>query len=851
MPEASRARPFMSLYALLWLYRRRLRAHRVQELLAGIGVTIAVALVFATIVAAGSIAGSAGEVAAVVAGPASLQMHARGPYGLPERLLAQVERQQGVSAAAPLLEQTATIVAPSGRHVSVDLAGANLSLVTLDGLAHTLPRSTLDPNGISLSLAAAKQLGLTGSKVLLQLDGRPIERSVSTVLGVRAFRALAQATVAVMPLEELQRLSAMQRRVTRILVATKPGRRALVAGELRRLGGSRVEVAPAEQDVTLLREALRPSDQASAFFASVSSLLGLLLAFNALLLTVPERRRAIADLRLLGVRRTAIAQMLLFQALLLGTLACIAGLGCGYLLSVNVLRQSPRYLDEAFTLGSRTIVSLAPVLLAIGAGLIASCLACAVPLLDLRRGRAIDAVRNGRDPAGGASHLQSRRVLAACCAALLVAASAIFAFAPALALLACVLLAGTATLAVPLTLAAVMRAANGPAESRPRLTILPVALSSLRGTTLRSFALAGTGAVALFGSIALGGAQADLTRGIDRFSASYSSDAGIWVGNPSDYQSVVPFEAGEISRQIAGLPGVSAVQRFQGGFMQLAGRRVWVLARPAGGAQHLLASQLLDGNPAAVARKLDRGGWIVVSKQIAQVLGASVGTAIALPTPSGPRRMRIAATTTNLAWSPGSILISSAEYQRLWQTSMPTALAVKLRDGASTTTVLKDVKRLLPPGGALQASTARQRQTSIEALASEGLGQLSAISTLLLIAAILAMAAALISTVWQRRTALADLRLWGVRPARLRAILLVEAALMLGAGCLTGALAGLYGQVVIDAYLERVTGFPVADLSTATAPLQTFALAAVAVLMLTAVPGWLASCVSPAAAFGE
>ena len=55
---------------------------------------------------------------------------------------------------------------------------------------------------------------------------------------------------------------------------------------------------------------------------------------------------------------------------------------------------------------------------------------------------------------------------------------------------------------------------------------------------------------------------------------------------------------------------------------------------------------------------------------------------------------------------------------------------------------------------------------------------------------------------------LATLRLSGVAPRRLRLILLVESALMLGAGCVTGAVAGIYGQVVIDGYLAHVTGFP-------------------------------------------
>ena len=52
------------------------------------------------------------------------------------------------------------------------------------------------------------------------------------------------------------------------------------------------------------------------------------------------------------------------------------------------------------------------------------------------------------------------------------------------------------------------------------------------------------------------------------------------------------------------------------------------------------------------------------------------------------------------------------------------------------------------------------------------------------------MAAALASSLWQRRAWLAGLRLSGAKPGRLRRILLLEATLMLGAGCLTGAIAG-------------------------------------------------------------
>jgi putative ABC transport system permease protein len=852
--ETLRAQPLMRPYALLYFYRRRLRAHAVQELLAGLGVAIAVALVFASIVAAGSISGSAEEVVHAVIGPASLQLHARGSDGMPESMLGRVERLPGVRQAAPLLEQTATVSTPTGRSLTVELAGADTSLVVLDGLAHTLPRATLQAGGIGLSRQSAERLGISStepSHVLLKLRGQAIRLNVSAVLGPEAFGALSQASVAVMPLEELQHLANLRNRVSRVLLSTAHGRTAEVRQELSRLAQGRVDVAPASQDVSLLRQALRPSDQASAFFATVSGLLGVLLAFTALLLTVPERRRAIADLRLIGVKRSAIVQMLLFQALLLGALASLVGLAGGYLLSLHAFHRSTGYLAEAFTLGTQTVVGIQPVLLAAAGGILAACLASAVPLLDLRRGCSLDVVYHEDGlPAHGLPRRASRALaLAAMC--LLIPTSLVFAVRPSLALLACALLALAAMLVVPPAFAAVLRAAHALAQRFQRLTILPVALSSLRATALRPLALAATGAVALFGAIALGGARGDLLRGIERFAHSYSADASIWVGTPGDNQATVDFQPGGAAARIARLRGVAGVRLFQGGFMQLDGRRVWVIARPSSAEREVLASEILEGELPRTLGRLSHGGWIAVSRQIAADRHVGVGGTLALPTPSGERRFRVAATTTNLAWSPGVVFLGSGDYRRLWRSNLPTALGVDVVAGADVGHVRLQAQSVLGPHSGLRAVSAAQREKEIDALTSEGLGQLGEISTMLLIAAILAMAAALTSAIWQRRASLAALRLSGVRPRRLRAILAVEAGLMLSAGCLVGALAGVYGQLVIDAYLAHITGFPVIDLGARLRPLETLALLGALVMAIVFAPAWLASRVPPTLAFDE
>ncbi len=848
------ARRLLHPAALLYLYRRRLRVHRVQEMLAGLGVAIAVALVFAAMVANGSVAGSAGEVVHAVIGPADLQLRARDSAGLDEHLVARVAHLPGVRQAAPLLEQTATLRSASGRHTTVDLAGADLRFAVLNGLAHTLPIAAFAPGGIGLSRTSAAELGVTASNgvsVELQLRGGVHRLGVAAVLGPEAAGALSQARIAVVPLGRLQQLAGLQGRLTRILIRSQPGQHALVRAELAKLAGDRLTVAPADADIGLLRQALRPSDQASGFFAAISALLGFLFAFNAMLLTVPERRQAIADLRLIGTKRAAIIQIVVFQALCLGLVASLVGLGAGYVLSLGVFHQSSSYLAEAFTLGSNTVVGLGPLLLALLGGMLATFLASAVPMLDLRRERSLDAVYATDGAPGNTLSARLGVRLGIAAAVLLVLTTIAFELQPALALVASGMLALATVLVIPMVFAAVLRIAAALAERFQRLTILQVALTSLRSTTLRSLALAATGAVAIFGGIALGGSRDDLLRGIDGFSHSYSADAALWVTNPQDNQATVSFDGARYRARIAHVPGVATVQSFQGGFLELGTRRTWIIARPPGANRRVLESQVIDGSPRRAIELLAGSGWIAVSQQLAEEHHVGPGGSLLLPTPGGNVRFRVAATTTNLAWSPGVIFIGAADYQRLWSTRSPTAFGVDLTPGANAATVRTALARALAPNSSLEVSTAPAREGRIDKLTSEGLSRLGEISVLLIIAAILTMAAALGSSVWQRRRALAGLRLSGVRVRRLRRILMLEAALMLGTGCITGAVAGIFGQIVIDAYLKHITGFPVASLATSGRPLEVLALVIVIVLAIVAVPGWSAARVSPTLALNE
>jgi putative ABC transport system permease protein len=854
---ALRTRRLLGPRALIYFYRRRLRAHGMQELLAGVGIAAGVSLVLAAGIAQGSITDATRTVLRAVIGPADLQLRARGPEGFPESRLAQVEAVPGVKQAAPLLERTMRVEGPGGRHASVYVAGTVLSLGVLDELGRTLPLSASEQHTVALSTASARAVGFTVSdlaahdRVKLAVGGLARRVRVSALLGPEAVGTLATAHLAVMPLETMQQLVGEPHRVSRILVQSAPRKKASVAAGLEAIAAGRLNVAGAEQDIAQLRQALRPARQASALFAIIGALLGFLLAFNAILLTVPERRQAMADLRLSGTRRSAIVQLVLFQALCLGVAASAIGVGLGYALSRSVFHQSTGYLAAAFALSGRTVVAPGIVLAAALGGLLVTCLASSAPLFDLRGGRPPDSIYLSRGVPGNTLRSGTQRLLGLGALALLALASVLYATAPETALAASVALALATVLGLPLVFSAVLAGAHALSERRGTLSTLAVALGGVRATTLRSVALAATGAVALFGSVALGGARSDLLSGIRSFAHGYAADAAVWVSEPEDNQATGRLMQAGLAKRIERLPGVATASPMYGSFLTVGNRRVWVIARSPGQADNVLAGQTLDGRASVAEQRLAEGGWVAVSDQIAREFHTHVGGTLSLPTPSGRRPYRVAALTTNLAWSPGVVFMNANDYTQAWRDARPSALAVLPAPGIGAGQVRAEIARSLPPGANLEVVTAASRQRSIDTLTSEGLAQLGVVSTLLIVTAVLALAAALASSINQRRSALASLRLAGAPPSRLRRILVVEGSLMLGAGCVTGALIGFYGQFVIDAYLRHVTGFPVANTGASPRPIEIFVLVLAAALAAVAIPAWSASTVSPALALAD
>jgi putative ABC transport system permease protein len=834
---------------VLHLYRVRLRARLIQELFAVIGIAAGVALLFASQVASQSLSSSVSQLSHGIVGNATLQLLSRDPHGMPQGLLAQVRQIDGVRAAAPLLEASASASGPKGSS-SVELVGADSSLRKLGGalVRHTELEPFAAIGAVLLPAPLANAIGVTrfGMQLTLKLYGRTEHAPLYEQLHERQIGGLAASPIVVAPLFFAQEMSGLTHRVSRILVQPIPGREAQVRSALLGLAAGRLNVQSTSYDERLFAKAAAASNQSTALFAVISALVGFLFAFNAMLLTVPQRRRLIADLRRDGYTPKTVIGVLLLDAVVLGLAGCLLGLVLGQELSIHLFHSNPGYLGSAFSVGTQRVVGSQSIAIAVGGGMLAAIVAVLSPLRDILSRDPLAAITPKERSTAARANLRTALGAGLC----LAAATAILLGAPKLAILGMVLLIAALLLVLPaaleLELAVVTRLARRMTGAVPHVAAME--LSAARASAI---GVAATGAIAVFGAVAIQGAHADLLKGLQNAARDENAFTDVWVSPPGAYNLLrtAPFTPTQ-QTTLQRLPGIAAVRIYRGGLLDWAQRRVWVIAPPIQATPLLPASQIVQGSVAQATVHLRAGGWAVLAQALASEHHLHIGERVTLPTPV-PTTVRVAALSTNIGWAPGAIIMNAADYARAWGSADASAYNILLAPGAKPAQVAGEISRALGPSSGLAAQTASSHASEQNALSRQGLARLTQIATLILVVAVLAMAAAIANMVWQRRPRLAKLKLEGFPRAELWRTILLESLLLLAVGCLGGALFGLYGQQLLDRALANVINFPVAYSIAALSALASLAVVTAAALLIIAIPGYVAAGVPPAVALED
>jgi putative ABC transport system permease protein len=831
--------------ARLYFARLQARIVLVQEILAVLGIAVGVALLFASQVASTSLNGSVQRLTTDIVGNMQFQVEARGPRGLDQNLRSSIQRIRGVRSTLPVLEQQANLIGPTGQE-SVDLIGTEPRLARAGGplLRRFSYAQLANQRALALPAPVAESIGAGPLQpIRLQLGATTTTALVGATLQQADIGSLVHSPIAIAPIAYAQELAGLDRRLTRILVRSAPQDEHEVQRRLKRFADAmHLNLEPATFVSKLFRVAAAPTNQGTDLFSAISALVGFLFALNAMLVTAHLRRTLVENLRRWGATRLMAIQVLFIDALVLGALGSACGLALGELISVAVFRASPDYLAFAFPVGSLRIVTWQSVVLAVGVGLLAACGGVLVPLRDVViRLLRTDSIAKGTSQRKIWPLVAGLACLATTTAILMLGISTV-----SIALAAIVCLLAALLLLLPFFFDAIVVAFDRvQLQFYSASTLLAATELQARPNRTRSLAIAATGAIAVFGGVAIGGASANLQRGLNRLAAEANLVTDLWV-SPAGATNTLATTAFRTSDQarLSRLPGVKSVSIYRGGFLDIGDRRVWVIAPPSTSVRPVPLGQLVSGNDARTTARIRGHGWAVVSKAIADEYHLHVGQPFVLPSPD-PKTFRVTAISTNAGWPPGAIIISAGDYAQAWGSNEASAYNIVLSHSLSLADGSREVRHALGSDSGLTVQTSQHRVHEWEAASRRGLSQLTQIRLLVLIAAILAMAGAMGSMIWQRRPTLAYIKRQGYTRGVLLRALLYESGLLLCTGCSLGALFGLYGQLLQSYALATVTGFPVIISVGPLIAISTFAFVSLAAVAVLALPGYMAVRVRP------
>jgi putative ABC transport system permease protein len=265
---------------------------------------------------------------------------------IPESVATSIRQVPGVTYAQGTVTGYAQFVAHDGKAVSTGGAptiglsfdpNPKLSALTLArGTAPSTPHQVVMDQG-----TATKYHFSVGQRVRVLLTGPTQTFTISGIVKFGTADNLAGATIAAFALPTAQSLFAEVGQYDAVDVLASPGAdKATVQRDIAKVLPAGVEVVTgqtvADEQSSSINQALSFFSTALLVFAFISLFVGAFTIFNTFSITVGQRTRELALLRIVGASRRQVFRSVLFEAGILGTVASLVGLALGVLAALGL-----------------------------------------------------------------------------------------------------------------------------------------------------------------------------------------------------------------------------------------------------------------------------------------------------------------------------------------------------------------------------------------------------------------------------------------------------------------------------------------------------------------------------------
>ena len=321
-----------------------------------------------------------------------------------ESLLAKVRAVPGVAQAEGSVDSDATQLIDQDGDAIVFGGAPNLGFSIANGDSPFNPLSLVEgdwpgPDEVVIDKSTAGKKDFeVGQTIGVQVEGPVEQLTISGIVKFGTVSSIGGATLAGFDLPTAQRLFDEVGQLDEIAVAAKAG--TSDAELVRQLD----EILPPSAQVrTGTQQASSDAEDTNGFisflqdfllaFGGIALFVGSFVIANSLSITIAQRTRELATLRMLGASRIQLLGSIVVEALVMGVLASLVGLGLGFLLAKGLFGL---FDLVGFTLPSSGLVFLTrTAIVALVAGILVTLLASLRPAIRATRVPPISAVREG------------------------------------------------------------------------------------------------------------------------------------------------------------------------------------------------------------------------------------------------------------------------------------------------------------------------------------------------------------------------------------------------------------------------------------------------------------------------
>jgi putative ABC transport system permease protein len=801
---------------------RRILLQKVHTLMTIAGICLGVAAIVSVGVVNKSVLRSFEDSINRVTGRAALQVTGAAS-GFPEDLIDRVQKVPGVEYAVPVIDTQGILVGAKER--SLMILGVD---VLQDGNIrdYKLSEENADIPDPLLFLARPDSILLT--KELADREHIKIDEKihVETVRGIQTFqvRGLLNpegpaktmgGNIAIMDYPAAQMAFGKEGRIDRIDVSLLRGENldSVRTRIEKALPGGYNVVTPAgrTKQVELLVSRFQKNINLISFIAVF---VGMYLIYNAVSISVVQRRKEIGILRALGAARHQIIALFLGETFIMAIAGSGLGLALGIVFAQSAIGAVGEAVSELYmrTSISEIAVSRTNLITGFSIGIVSSLAAAFFPALASTRITPVSAIRSV--PYSEEGFFSGRR---------LKIASAFFVV---LALVLLLLYRQSADQSL-FHKTAVMFSATiffllGVSLAMPSLLqgflvlfhkfLSPRigAAGRLAGLNLqKNIARNAVAAAAIFYGISVFVSSAGIIystkQSVLEWIDSYvRGDIIVTSGHPIATTGAqnIPMPV-EMWRGIEKVPGVLSADPFRKIYIDYHGRRILLLALDITRRLKYSPFKIVQGKREDMARLLPDKNYIAVNEALASQEHIRPGDTMVLPTPKGPVPFKVAVIDVDYSSDSGSLLMDMYTYRRYWNEYLADSFSVRVKPKANVEAVRNEIARRFGNERELFVLPSREFKNEIRKVIDQGFAVNHAVNIITMAIACLGIIVTLLASVMERTREIGILRSIGMLRSQVSRVVVIESMLLGFIGGSLGAGAGIViGWMSLEGFLR-------------------------------------------------